>query len=180
MLKKSFVWVAALALLAICLSPFLFSLELDSEVTTYNAERERLHQLYPGEGFYNERAYPDNYINERAIKNAEVQALEILNNRSSDAGSWELIGPLNTGGRITDIAISPDSDDVFYVGTASGGIFKTTDRGANWTPIFDEIAKASIGDLAIAPSNANIIYAGTGEANASSNTGAFFGDGIYR
>jgi photosystem II stability/assembly factor-like uncharacterized protein len=134
----------------------------------------------PGEWFYNERAYPNNYINETAIKNAEIQALEILANRNGSGGNWSLAGPLNTGGRITDIAISPDNDDVFYIGTGSGGIFKTSDRGTSWNPVFDDIAKASIGDLAIAPSDSQIIYAGTGEANASSNTGAFFGDGVYR
>ncbi|NNM23158.1 MAG: hypothetical protein HKO54_06375, partial [Flavobacteriaceae bacterium] len=157
-----------------------FSSESKQELSITKAERMALEKLYPGEGFYNERAYPNNYINEKAIRNAEIQALEILNSRSASAGEWELIGPLNTGGRITDIVISPDNDDVFYVGTGSGGIFKTTDRGTSWTAVFDEVAKASIGDLAIAASNPNIIYAGTGEANASSNTGAFFGDGIYR
>lgn len=177
-------WViTATALILIALSLFLFDSESDTSQTFPSEEKiniKKLHKLYPGEGFYNERAYPNNFINERAIKNAENQALDILSSRSQSGGDWTLIGPLNTGGRITDIAISPDSDDVFYVGTASGGIFKTVDKGTTWTPVFDDIAKASIGDLAIAPNNANVIYAGTGEANASSNTGAFFGDGVYR
>ncbi|MEM7087854.1 MAG: T9SS type A sorting domain-containing protein [Bacteroidota bacterium] len=169
--------------IAIIASTFilLFSSEVDvpnsgiSEVT-----QKELNRQYPGEYFYNQRAYPNNYINEEAIKKAEIQAKDILSSRNESGGAWEFIGPLNTGGRITDIVISPDDDDIFYVGTASGGIFKTVDRGSSWTPVFDDIAKASIGDLAIAPSNSQIIYAGTGEANASSNTGAFFGDGIYR
>ena len=161
---------------------FFFSSEVNesnsnvSELTT----QEELNKQYPGEYFYNQRAYPNNYINEEAIKKAEIQAKNILSNRNESGGAWDFIGPLNTGGRVTDIVISPDNDDIFYVGTASGGIFKTVDRGNSWTPVFDDIAKASIGDLAIAPSNGQIIYAGTGEANASSNTGAFFGDGVYR
>jgi len=160
---------------------FLFPSEENTAVQEAAVpSRAAMDKLYPGESFYNERAYPNNYINENAIRNAEIQALEILNNRTQSGGNWTLAGPLNTGGRITDIAISPSSDDVFYIGTASGGIFKTTDRGENWTPVFDDIAKSSIGDLAIAPSNESVIYAGTGEANASSNTGAFFGNGIYR
>ena len=143
------------------------------------SEWDQLNKQYPGEWFYNERAYPDGYINVEAIQNAELQAKQILANRQP-AGNWELKGPLNTGGRITDIALSPDNDDVFYAGAATGGIFKTTDRGNSWTPVFDQQSKLSIGDIAIAPSNANTLYVGTGEANGSVNTGAFFGDGIYK
>lgn len=169
-----------LPILGIIITLFGYWFSSESIESSNTPTQLQLNKLYPGEWFYNERAYPNNYINETAIRNAEIQVREILENRNESGGNWVLSGPLNTGGRITDIAISPDSDDVFYAGTASGGIFKTTDRGANWMPVFDAIAKASIGDLAIAPSNSQIIYAGTGEANASSNTGAFFGDGVYR
>ncbi|MDC8004850.1 T9SS type A sorting domain-containing protein [Aureisphaera galaxeae] len=155
-----------------------FSDEFTNPEVTSN-DWDELNKQYPGEWFYNERAYPDGIINVEAIKNAELQAKQILASRQP-AGNWELKGPLNTGGRITDIALSPDSDDVFYAGAATGGIFKTTDRGVTWTPVFDEQTKLSIGDIAIAPSNANTLYVGTGEANGSVNTGAFFGDGIYK
>ncbi len=159
---------------------FFFNSEIfDSKNLSEEKTQEQLNQQYPGEWFYNERAYPDNVINLAAIKKAETQVKEILANRS-EGGEWQLAGPLNTGGRITDIAISPDSDDIFYAAAATGGIFKTTDRGNNWSPIFDSQSKLSIGDIAIAPSNGQVIYAGTGEANASVNTGAFFGDGIYK
>ncbi len=149
-------------------------------VSEESTSQANLLKQYPGEWFYNERAYPNNYINRQAIKNAEVQVRSIVTERDDAGGAWTLAGPLNTGGRITDVAISPDSDDILYVGVATGGIFKTIDGGSNWTPIFEDMAKYSIGDLAIAPSNSQIIYAGTGEANASANSGAFFGDGVYR
>lgn len=135
--------------------------------------------LYPGEWFYNERAYPDGFINRSAIEEAET-IVQTRKAQRQGGGSWVLAGPRNTGGRITDIAIDPTDDNTVYAAAATGGIFKTTDRGQTFTPIFDEQAKLSIGDLAIAPSNPNILYAGTGEANASVNTGAFFGDGIYK
>ena len=136
---------------------------------------------YPGEWMYNQRAYPNNYINRDAYKEALAQSKQILANRSPEAGGeWTFVGPLNTGGRITDAAIAPDNDDHLYLATATGGIFRSYDRGVNWTPIFDSEAKLSIGDIAIAPSNAQIIYAGTGEANGSATDGAYFGDGIYR
>ncbi len=136
---------------------------------------------YPSEWMYQQRAYPDNYINGEAIKKAVLQSKQILANRApGQVGEWTLAGPINTGGRITDVAIAPDNDDHLYLATASGGIFRSYDRGSNWTPIFDEITKLSIGDIAIAQSNPQIIYAGTGEANGSATDGAYFGDGIYR
>ncbi len=148
--------------------------------SNYNLQQSILQKEYPSEWMYNQRAYPNNYINPLAIESAVEQAKTIIENRAPQGSDWTLVGPLNTGGRITDVAISPDSDDILYVGAATGGIFKTTDRGQNWIPIFDEVTKPSIGDIAIAPSNAQRIYVGTGEANGSATDGAYFGDGMYR
>ncbi len=145
------------------------------------AEKETGKMEYPAEWMYNQRAYPNNYINKEAYKEAVLQSKQILANRSPEAaGEWTFVGPLNTGGRVTDVAIAPDNDNHLYVATATGGIFRSYDAGANWIPIFDEVTKPSIGDIAIAPSNAQRIYAGTGEANGSATDGAYFGDGIYR
>ncbi len=136
---------------------------------------------YPNEWMYLQRAYPNNYINKKAIQEAVQKRQRILHNRNFQKnGTWELKGPVNRGGRVTDVAISPDNNNHLYVATASGGLFKTTDKGQNWTPIFDAMSNLSIGNIAIAPSNAQRIYVGTGEANGTSNSGAFFGDGIYR
>lgn len=144
-------------------------------------EKETGKEEYPAEWMYNQRAYPNNYINKEAYKEAVLQSKQILASRSpTQAGEWTFEGPLNTGGRVTDVAIAPDNDDHLYVATATGGIFRSYDQGANWDPIFDEVTKPSIGDIAIAPSNPQIIYAGTGEANGSATDGAYFGDGIYR
>ncbi len=143
--------------------------------------KEELFKEYPHEWMYNQRAYPNNFINSEAIKNAVEQSKSILANRNFLGGNdWELKGPINTGGRITDVTISPDNDDILYVGTAVGGVFRSTNRGVTWSPIFDAIAKPSIGNIAISASNSQIIYVGTGEANGSATSGAFFGDGIYR
>ena len=77
---------------------------------------------------------------------------------------WRSIGPADMGGRIDDIAVVESNPSIIYVGFATGGIWKTTNNGTTWTPIFDEYPVSSIGDIAIAPSNPNIIYVGTGEA----------------
>jgi len=146
----------------------------------HDAEKKEFNQEYPSEWMYNQRAYPNNYINKKAISDGIKQTKLAIAEKGISAGSWELKGPINIGGRITDVAIAPDNDDHLYVGTAVGGVFKTTDKGQNWTPIFDNIGRPSIGNIAIAASDSDRIYVGTGEANASATSGAFFGDGIYR
>ncbi len=149
--------------------------------TTLAQSESKVKHEYPSEWMYNQRAYPTGTINKAAIKNATKQVIEAKNkNVNKLNGSWEQKGPLNIGGRITDIAISPDNDNHFYIGTSVGGVFKTTDRGQTWSPIFDGVGRPSIGNLAVAPTNAQRIYVGTGEANASAGSGAFFGDGMYR
>ena len=137
-------------------------------------------QDYPGEWMYNQRAYPNGLINKNAIARGITQTKQALANKTPNSGSWSLVGPINVGGRITDVAISPENDNHLYISTAVGGVFKSTDKGSSWTPIFDNIGKPSIGNIEIAPSNAQRIYVGTGEANGSATSGAFFGDGVYK
>jgi photosystem II stability/assembly factor-like uncharacterized protein len=94
---------------------------------------------------------------------------------------WRSIGPANTGGRIDDFAVArvPGLPDAIYVATASGGVFKSTNQGTTWTPIFDQVdAMMSIGDIAVAPSNSNLIWVGTGESNNRQSSS--WGDGVYR
>jgi len=94
---------------------------------------------------------------------------------------WRSIGPANTGGRIDDFAVArvPGQPDAIYVATASGGVFKSTNQGTSWTPIFDRVdAMMSIGDIAVAPSNASIVWVGTGEANNRQSSS--WGDGVYK
>src|SRR4051794_40188964 len=94
---------------------------------------------------------------------------------------WRSIGPANTGGRVDDFAVArvPGQPDAIYVATASGGLFKSTNQGTSWTPIFDRAdAMMSIGAVAVAPSNPNIVWAGTGEANNRQSSS--WGDGVYK
>jgi photosystem II stability/assembly factor-like uncharacterized protein len=92
--------------------------------------------------------------------------------------SWRSIGPANMGGRIADVEGVPGNPNIVYVGTASGGIFKTTNGGMTWTPIFDRQNTLSIGDIALEPGNPDVIWVGTGESATRNSVG--FGDGVYR
>jgi photosystem II stability/assembly factor-like uncharacterized protein len=82
------------------------------------------------------------------------------------------------GGRTADVEGVAGDPNVVYVGTASGGIFKTTNGGTTWTPIFERQGTISIGDLAVDPNNPDVIWAGTGESNTRNSVS--FGDGIYK
>jgi hypothetical protein len=75
---------------------------------------------------------------------------------------WRLIGP-HRAGRVTTVAGIPGQPAIYYFGTPGGGLWKTTNGGRTWQPIFDSTHQAAIGALALAPSNPNIIYVGTGE-----------------
>lgn len=88
------------------------------------------------------------------------------------------IGPALTSGRIADIAIHPEDDNLWYVAIGSGGVWKTKNAGVTWESIFDGQDSYSIGCVTIDPNNPNIIWVGTGENVGGRHVG--FGDGIYR
>lgn len=89
-----------------------------------------------------------------------------------------MIGPAVTGGRVHDIEAVPSNPSVLYVASASGGLWKSTNRGQTWTNVFDTMAVSTFGDVALAPSNPDIVYAGTGEQNNRQSTS--WGNGVYR
>jgi len=108
---------------------------------------------------------------QRAPANPPVDSTSIeLNTRS--------IGPSGTSGRVAAIAAVPSDPDIVYVGAATGGVWKSTDRGTTWTPIFDNEATSSIGDIAIFAPNPDIVWVGTGEGNPRNSAGV--GRGIWK
>ena len=109
--------------------------------------------------------------------------LSILSAKAQEPGKdvlgalrYRHIGP--TGNRVTSVVGIPGQPNIYYVGAASGGIWKTIDGGVHWEPIFDSQPVSSIGALAIAPSNPNIVWAGTGEPWIRSHISV--GQGIYK
>src|SRR6476659_2863011 len=92
--------------------------------------------------------------------------------------SWRTIGPATTGGRTIDIAVVENNPDIVYAATASGGVWKTTNRGHSWTPVFERERTVSVGAIALARSTPDIVWVGTGEANSVRSSS--WGDGVYR
>src|SRR5712692_1123560 len=90
---------------------------------------------------------------------------------------WRLIGPFR-GGRVLAVAGVPGDSNTYYFGAVSGGVWKTTDGGVTWQPLFDKQSVSSIGAIAVAESDPNVIYAGTGEACIRGNIS--YGDGVYK
>jgi photosystem II stability/assembly factor-like uncharacterized protein len=88
------------------------------------------------------------------------------------------IGPGNMGGRICDIAVVEKRPATIYLAAATGGVWKTTNHGSTWTPIFDNQPHISIGAVAVSQSNPDVVWVGTGEANARNSVS--WGDGVYK
>jgi len=163
------------------------------------------------EWFYNQRAYPFGRIPPDARLKALRQLDDMLVRQgklvrrpdgtvavpaeaaaaAAGANPWTPIGPQPTdsrffgltSGRVTALAVDPTDANTAYLGGAQGGIWKTTDGGANWTPLTDDQASLAIGSLAIDPNSCSpgpckIIYAGTGEENFSVDS--YYGAGVLK
>src|SRR3989442_10942556 len=93
------------------------------------------------------------------------------------ASKYRLVGP-PAGGRVARATGVPGDPLTYYAATASGGVWKSTDGGVLWKPVFDDQPVASIGSIAVAPSDPSVVYVGTGEANIRGNVAQ--GQGIYK
>lgn len=108
---------------------------------------------------------------------ATVAPGQALSKNSLEGMKWRLVGPFR-GGRVEAVVGVPGNPYVYYFGAAAGGVWKTTDAGVNWMPIFDKESNPSIGAIAIAPSDPNVIYVGTGEPCFRGDI--TYGNGMYK
>ncbi|MEZ5011302.1 MAG: hypothetical protein R2744_06775 [Bacteroidales bacterium] len=113
-------------------------------------------------------------------RDAEPQAAVASSPASSMLGGLKFrsLGPAAYSGRIADFAVNPENPSEYYIGVASGGLWKTENKGTTFTPVFDNQPVYSIGALAIDPLNPNILWVGTGENNSQRNLS--YGDGVYK
>ncbi|HTC95498.1 MAG TPA: Ig-like domain repeat protein [Terriglobales bacterium] len=150
---------------------------------------------------------PDPKLRMNAIRNMERQERQIYGIRGESAAvpgagggiapfappsatTWIELGPspipngqtspteVAVSGRVSAIAVHPTNPNIIYVGAAGGGVFRSLDGGATWTPLLDGALSLSIGAIAIAPSQPSTVFVGTGEANLALDS--FFGVGVYR
>lgn len=113
------------------------------------------------------------------LSSKEKDKEDIINNSSTYSGlKFRSIGPAVASGRIIDIAVNPNNFDEFYIAAASGGVWKTTNHGASFTPIFDSQNSYSIGCISIDPNNTNVVWVGSGENNSQRSVS--YGDGVYK
>src|ERR687885_200880 len=102
---------------------------------------------------------------------------QVINQDYAGALRWRSIGPFR-GGRTRAVCGVPSQPNVFYMAQVNGGVFKTTDYGRTWQPIFDDQPTGSIGAIAVAPSDPNVIYVGSGEGLQRPDLSV--GDGVYK
>jgi PASTA domain/Divergent InlB B-repeat domain len=153
--------------------------------------------------FYGQRAYPQTFTPPHALQRELAQAHALRNAAAAEGATtdapltWTSIGPRPIGssplpegtskdgqfpttGRVTAIATDPTNHRIAYAGGAYGGVWKTTDDGANWSPVSDGLPSLAVGALAIDPANGNTLYLGTGEANNPGYVDSFnYGDSYY-
>ncbi len=131
----------------------------------------------PNDWFMIQRVGPDGTLDMDAVRAAQQRAIDLRNQPSELDEVWEFEGPTNIGGRITGLAIHPDDPATIYAAGAIGGVFKSTDGGDTYEPVFDEDFAQSGGAIAIDLNDMNRIWYGSGEANASGDS--YPGNGIY-
>ncbi|MDX1701676.1 MAG: hypothetical protein R3250_13705, partial [Melioribacteraceae bacterium] len=150
----------------------------DSENYSYTDSK-----FYPADYELIKRTFPYYDYDKDAYKDAfetvkELKSQKRLSKESDLKTELEFVGPINIGGRVVDIEFNPVSPNIVYAAAATGGVFKSTDVGQTWFPIFDEQPSLTIGDIGIDPNDPDILYVGTGEANGGHNN--FPGSGIYK
>ena len=138
--------------------------------------------LEPNDHWYRIRSYPDGFDEQEFLQQMQYlknQAVETAANRAVDLTMpWQQEGPGNIGGRFNALAMSPTDNDIIYAGACNGGIFKTTNGGTTWNPIFDDNPYLAIGEITIDPNDENTIYVGTGDKNFGG--GSLLGNGVYK
>lgn len=152
--------------------------------TENEAVEKRDSGLRPFEAFYAMREYPtfrpdiDTYTAALAEAHQIATASRPRGGNDGLQAPWTLQGPGNIGARINTIALHPTDHNIIYLGFSGGGVWKTTNGGQSWSPVFDDRTFLNIGHIAIDPVHPEQVYVGTGDPNISGYP--FIGDGIWK
>jgi hypothetical protein len=101
-----------------------------------------------------------------------------LSSATLNALKLRSIGPAITSGRVADLAVNPTNPSEYYAAAASGGVWKTSNAGTSFTPVFDSQGSYSIGCVVLDPTNPSVVWVGTGEGNNQRSVA--YGDGVYK
>lgn len=160
---------------------FSIILILGSLVRCFYSPQQRFEgiRLAPNEYFFLQRSYPYGKLKEGNLEEVQKWIDEKTTaSRSSDV-SWQFLGPENIGGRITDVEVPSNNPTTYFVGSASGGIFRTVNSGISWDPVFDGQITLAVGDIDISKTNNSLILVGTGEPNGGGGSTSLDGNGVY-
>ena len=137
-----------------------------------------LSHLNPAEEYLLSKQYP--YLGEgyMAYQDAVQKELQRMKHSRGFNSAWQQEGPFNTGGRINCVAIHPTLSGTYLIGCADGGIFKTTNDGATWAPVFDDAASLSVSCIVYDSTNTSVLYAGTGDQVLGGYS--HLGHGLYK
>lgn len=177
-MMKRIIWISAGCLIIVTGVLFLLSGRQDKP-----GDQDYDKLLKPTEWFLKQRIYPHENLNPEVYE--EVRQLSISQRQKasgykSGVEDWEMVGPYNVGGRITDVEMHPGDTETIYATAASGGIYKSPDKGVTWEQIFENNYTQSIGDMAIAKTDKNILYVGTGEPNIGQGSLTYDGYGVFK
>jgi photosystem II stability/assembly factor-like uncharacterized protein len=150
----------------------------DHSKTVINNRLEAKHG--PSDYFFTQRAYPDKTLDIEAYEAALFTAMQEAAQKDGTGfnDEWTTQGPGNIGARVNAIALHPTNEDIIFAGFSHGGLWKTSNGGSEWLPVFDEQPYLAISAIAFDPSNPAHIWVGTGDENISGYP--FIGDGIYK
>ncbi len=119
------------------------------------------------------------YLSAQTKKKEETpKAPDLMVSATFSGLSFRSIGPAVTSGRVSDFAVNPNNHSEYYIATASGGVWKTTNKGVSFQPVFDDQGAYSIGCVTMDPSNSSVVWVGTGENNNQRSVA--YGDGVYK
>ena len=111
-------------------------------------------------------------------KKVDVDSTSLFKSETFAGLKFRSIGPAVTSGRISDFAVNPSNNSEYYVASAAGGVWKTTNHGVTFSPIFDGQGSYSIGCITLDPSNPSVVWVGSGENN--NQRAVSYGDGVYK
>jgi photosystem II stability/assembly factor-like uncharacterized protein len=171
---KSILLSSTIALISIF---YLYNID-NQEFINEEEGNEKENLDLPNEMFYAQRMYPSNKFDIEGYSQAMSEAAAFNADNARTGANWTSEGPFNIGARVTTVTVQPNNSNIIYIGYADGGVWKTTDGGVKWLPIFDKQTFLSISDIEIDPQNFNTIYVATGDRDISGYPS--IGDGLYK